>query len=305
VADPSESSQPFSTSSTASEEDWARLMRALGVHDAIVPSTWPSPTDLKVSANGSSIVTIEAGECTVGGFYYRNSTAITRSVPSNAGGSIARNDMVCVEVDQAANEATVKYVVGGSSSPVPVQNIAGKWQFRLAQVQVRSGATSALAADLVDRRVFRSPGVLLAADGAVVTSEPGMLLLTPDGLRYGPSAGGLAWLDPQPRESWSALTLAGGITNRGGDYFNCAYTKTRDGTVRLRGWYRATTSKGAGAVLGQLPAGYRPSQQQSFMTVGPTGATRVDVSFNGQLLISPAMATNDTGSLDGISFLAA
>lgn len=307
MADPSESSQPFSSSSTASEEDWARLMRAIGVHDAVVPNTWPNPTGLKVSANGSSSITIEAGEATVGGFYYRNSTAITRAVPTNAGGSITRNDMICVEADQVSNEATVKYVTGGSSSPTPVQNIAGKWQFRLAKVAIRAGATGALAADVDDWRVFRSPGVLLAADGAVVAAEPGMVLITSSGLRYGTAAGVLTSLDPVPHESWASATILVSYANRGGGYFNVAYTKLHDGTVRVRGWFKAVVSKNGGTIF-TLPAGFRPAQQQSFACPSSAdvgGVSRVDVFSNGAVVTTQNMIANDVGSLDGISFMAA
>lgn len=309
MADPSESSYPFSTSPILSEEEWARLERMRGTVDAVLfPSGLPTDGALKVTANGTSTVTIAAGEAIVGGFKYRNSTAITRSVPSNATGSTARVDHVVIEMSQSANSGTVRYITGGSSVPALTQSVSGVWQMRLAQVTVRAGASGAQLVDTLDRRVGMGPQPLMAPDDVTpAVAVTGQLLVRPDAI-YIRSVNGWVQMYPQPRPVWTAVlaagqggttgTFAGGFTNRGGGYFNCAYTLV-DNRVTLRGWFKATQTKGAGSTLFILPGGYRPSQQQSYFCVN---AGRVDVAEDGRIIVAEAMATNDTASIDHISF---
>lgn len=310
MADASESSAPFSTSSTATEETWARLARVWGVRDGVWPSTSSfDPPDLKVSASGGTTVSIAAGEATVGGFYYRNSLPITRNVPSNSGGATQRTDLVVIEANQTTNEATVRYLPGAASAPALTQSITGAWQMPLAEIRVPAGGTVATSANTFDRRTFTGAPTIRAPAGYVPPVVLGGTLQRPDGLFVGTTTG---WTQiwPVPAPTWTAVqaagsatfsSFAGGWTNRGGGYFDCAYTKIEN-QVYFRGWFKATASKAAGSTLFILPTGYRPLLQVSLPAIN---AGRIDVAATGEVLVTDAMSTNDVAGLDGLRFFTA
>jgi hypothetical protein len=307
MAQASESSAPFSTSSTATEEAWARLARTWGVRDGVWPSTSSfDPPDLKVTASGGTTVTVAAGEATVGGFYYRNSTAFTLAVPTNSSGSTQRTDAVILEANQTTNEVFARYVTGGASAPAVTQSVSSVWQMRLAEVRVAAGGSVATSGDTLDRRVFVGSPTITVPTGYVPPVTLGQLMSRPDGLYVGTTTG-WAKLYPVDAPVWTRVddagtgsfsSFAGGYANRGGAYFDCAYTKVAH-LVTFRGWFKATTSKPAGSTLFILPAGYLPSQQVSIPAIN---AGRIDIAPTGAVLVTDAMNTNDVAGLDGISF---
>lgn len=86
--------------------------------------------------------------------------------------------------------------------------------------------------------------------------------------------------------AWTALTLLNGWTDYGAGYATAAYRKMPDGRIELKGLVKSGTLN---SIVGNLPAGYRPTEARIFLCRNSSGdAIRVDVggggaiAFNGQ-----------------------
>ncbi len=98
----------------------------------------------------------------------------------------------------------------------------------------------------------------------------------------------------------SGVTFNANFSNYGGVYENVTYYMDKEGRVHLSGLVSITGTQ-SGTIF-TLPAGNRPQGQITFLVMGGTGPSRVDVHASG----SVSIATPVTGwiSMNGISFRA-
>jgi hypothetical protein len=104
---------------------------------------------------------------------------------------------------------------------------------------------------------------------------------------------------PQPEDSgWINATLLNGFQNYGAPFQGARYRK-KAGVVYIEGLIK---SGSAGAVIFQLPAGYRPAQQLIFANIYSGNLmARIDVDASGNVIANP-MSTAWT-NISGISFV--
>lgn len=85
-------------------------------------------------------------------------------------------------------------------------------------------------------------------------------------------------------------------------YSPVVFTKSSAGYVVMYGLVAKTTATAAGVVIGTLPVGFRPSADLSFVAVNNSGAVRLDVKTNGDIVTGAGGAAAGYLSLANISF---
>lgn len=97
--------------------------------------------------------------------------------------------------------------------------------------------------------------------------------------------------------AWTGLSFGSGWANYGGAYQTGQYKKVGD-IVFLRGLVARTS--GVGTTIATLPVGYRPPAQCLYIMNTDTGAGRLDIQTDGQIIAT----SGGTGwvQLDGLSF---
>jgi hypothetical protein len=106
---------------------------------------------------------------------------------------------------------------------------------------------------------------------------------------------------PSGATTWTSFTPSGSWVYYGAPYTTTAYTKGNDGIVSVKGFIRSGTVTG-GTVIGNLPAGYRPSLEMMFEVSSADAFGRIDILPNGNIVIGAANVA--WLSLDNINFQA-
>jgi hypothetical protein len=317
VADASETSYPFATRGILTEEEYARLNQTLGHQEGVLNTTLDhNAPDLQVTPGSAGTIQIGSGAAAINGFYYRNSQPTSRSIPSNASGTTARNDTVVLECDQSANGTTIKYLTGGSTPPALTRLINGVWQMPIAAVQVPAKATGVSASNITDRRQFvMFQGIVMGTGDQRPIGKLGQLLYTPSGLYVYASTstttGDWTKVWPLAFTGWSRiqggvgfsanfqdLNNAAGI----GGFGNGAYGKYPDGLVTFKGTLQTKVKTSDNEVMFTLPAGYRPASQRIFFTAASGGGHRIDIDETGKVRCFSALDKGNYISLDGINY---
>lgn len=321
MADPSESFGPNEDADVPTEDVYARWARSFGITDGVVNTSGSyDPPDLRVSANGGTNVTIQPGEASVGGVWYRNSLAITRAVPANPG-TTPRVDAVVLRMDNALNEVSVKYIKGTSVIPPLVRSFGLTWDLRLATVTVPSAATTVAPGAVDDRRQFLVPGLVAMNTGTPFPDGvPGQLMARPGGRLLQCQEDG-TWLNllPLPAPVWTRFQYPSEnevrdyVDGAGSGYYRGAWAKFADGTIRLRGLVESVSGTAPdGVVITRLPVGTRPGATLAFGAIG-TGNTMKRITIHGddnpdesgKIRIAEGLASGGWLSVDGIAFWSA
>ncbi|MEV4041416.1 hypothetical protein [Streptomyces sp. NPDC049744] len=182
-----EFSAPFTGSPITTQLQWSRMVRRSildGVH-----ADDSSSTALKVTASGTTTVTVAPGPATINGFFYNLDAAKNLDVVANAGGA-ARIDYVVLRADQAAKKVTAEYKTGGTTAPTLTQDEEGVWEIPLAQCTVGAGSSVVTAANVLDKRYLASRPPIPGIPGARRPSVKNGLLVE-DGKLY--SGDGAQW----------------------------------------------------------------------------------------------------------------
>ncbi|MFD9920660.1 hypothetical protein [[Kitasatospora] papulosa] len=142
---------PFSSSPLSTEAQYALTASRWGndgVHTDDIGST-----ALKVTANGTSNVSIAAGSGFVNGATVISDGAYSLSVVSNSGGSSARKDLVVLRYDASLDSIVPVYKTGGTSAPGLTNSPGtGVVEIPLAECTVAAGSTVVASGAVVDRR---------------------------------------------------------------------------------------------------------------------------------------------------------
>ncbi len=178
---------PFSDSPVATELQWSRMARIFAGDG--VALTNPLDAALKVTANGTSTISVAAGEAIVNGFKYRNDTTKSLSVPTNFGNASPRVDRVVLRCSQTANSVIATYRTGGSLAPALATDRNDVFDIPLAQVTVAAGATVAQNSAVIDQRYSATrpaAGLLNAPNAAGMLRYADGLLDIGDGSAWHP-----------------------------------------------------------------------------------------------------------------------
>jgi hypothetical protein len=261
----------FADSPLDAAEDLARLFRQFAPPGVVTAGAGVGPpTDvgqrLDVTANGTGLLTIGTGYCLVGGYWYRITAPITRSIQPNTSGQ-PRRDLVVVRADPQADQVTVVIIPGSPGSgtaPAPTREGSGVWDVVLAVVTVAGGSSVVMPGD-VDTR----PREYAASSGAVPclsshrppAPHDGMLIYETDTgrvlVRIGDTWRVVSETD-YPTD-WQPITLRTGYTTPGHGR-SPSWRFLSPGRVELRG----TISRTNGAALpsndyyARMPAAARP-----------------------------------------------
>lgn len=95
-------------------------------------------------------------------------------------------------------------------------------------------------------------------------------------------------------ETWHAMTLQNGWTNRGGGFVSAQYRKVAcpPNSVQLTGCILAGT-KVNGTVVANLPVGYRPNNRHGFPVQDTNNPAALEFATNGDLMIFDLNAGNN------------
>ncbi|CAM5396008.1 hypothetical protein STENM36S_06404 [Streptomyces tendae] len=180
-----EFSAPFTGSPITTQLQWSRMVRR-GILDGVHADD-SSSTALKVTASGTTTVTVAPGPATVNGFHYNLDAPKNLDVVANAGGA-ARIDYVVLRADQAAKKVTAEYKTGGTTAPTLTQDEEGVWEIPIAQCTVGAGSSVVTAANVIDKRYLASRPPIPGIPGARRPSVKNGLLVEDGKLYYGDGA---------------------------------------------------------------------------------------------------------------------
>ncbi|MEU9258973.1 hypothetical protein AB0D68_10850 [Streptomyces sp. NPDC048212] len=161
-----EISYPFAADSagggtkTVSQIEWQRMSQIWSddrIDFQLTNSTYSSAgLPFHTVLSGANLVT-QAGSAWVGGFYYRNTAALSKPAPTNSG-SLPRVDRIVLRCDMATGSVNLAIKTGTpAASPVPPpleRTPGGTWEMGLwlFNLAANNGART-----LTDARSFRSP----------------------------------------------------------------------------------------------------------------------------------------------------
>ncbi|CAM5331152.1 hypothetical protein [Streptomyces aurantiogriseus] len=217
-------SYPFSSSPLATEAQYALTASRWG-NDGVHTDDLTS-TALKVTANGTSSVSIAAGSAFVNGATVENDGPYSLSVVSNSGGSSARKDLVVLRYDASADSILPVYKTGGTTPPTLTNSPGtGVVEIPLAECTVAAGASVVASNAVVDRRWGSGHPVAYGTAGARRPSVKGMLLVEGPDIHLGDGTNWLyvgtasdpVWSTYTPVWTAGASTVnwGSGSTNRG------------------------------------------------------------------------------------------
>lgn len=164
------------------------------------------------------------------------------------------------------------------------------------QLQTATGADAAQGQLFWQDNTPSSAGVL-KWDGGGARLTPGSI----SSIRPGTS-------NPAQTEGWHTLSLNAGYTTAPGLVTpRYQFESINGGRVRLNGGIQLTANKAANSIIGTLPAGYIPINQQSFNCPnnlsGQVGlGTSLHIDTSGNVVHEPAGSTNNVIILDDVVF---
>ncbi|WP_405459694.1 hypothetical protein OG786_20915 [Streptomyces sp. NBC_00101] len=198
------SSFPFSSSPLSTEAQYALTASRWG-NDGVHTDDLSS-TALKVTANGTSSLSIAAGSGFVNGATVVNDAAFSLAVTSNSGGSSARKDLVVLRYNASVDSITPVYKTGGTSAP-GLTNTPGTGvvEIPLAECTVAAGASVVTSGAVVDRRWGSGRPVAIGSPSARRPSIKGQILIEGNDILLGD---GVTWLylGTASAPAWSSYT---------------------------------------------------------------------------------------------------
>ncbi len=96
-------------------------------------------------------------------------------------------------------------------------------------------------------------------------------------------------------------TLAANWSNYGSTFEVAGYYKDKENLVHLSGLVQNNIN-GPGSVIFTLPPNYRPAGDKIFVTMNNNNFGRIDISTNGNVMLSASNGVNGWLSLEGITF---
>ncbi|WP_432101028.1 hypothetical protein [Streptomyces sp. WAC 04229] len=180
-------SYPFSSSPLVTEVQYALTASRWGKDGVHTDDL--SSTALKVTANGTSSVSIAAGSAFVNGATFENDAAYSLSVTSNSGGSSARKDLVVLRYDASSDSIAPVYKTGGTSAPgLTNSSGTGVVEIPLAECTVAAGASVVASGAVADRRWGVGRPIAYGTPGARRPSRRGQLLVEGNDIYLGDGA---------------------------------------------------------------------------------------------------------------------
>lgn len=263
---------------------------------------------LKVSPSSGLTLTISSGAMvlqgsgtTQGAYVLVNSADDTVTLAA-ANATLARKDAVVARVFDTTdgvsgngNQWLISAITGTPAASPSLPSLPTD-AVLLGEINVAANASSLVAGNIVDRRVFTvaQGGILPTTSTALPTSpDPGQATFLTDTKVFQVWDGSAYQRLYEPRV-WTDLTLSAPWTiSQPGNYPSLGYS-ARNGLLSLRGVIRSNTTLSdttAGSTVATLPVGFRPSSRTALALNGSGGLQyRVDVLTTGQLQMVAAQS---------------
>ncbi|MFF9210487.1 MULTISPECIES: hypothetical protein [unclassified Streptomyces] len=287
-------SYPFSSSPLATEAQYALTASRWG-NDGVHTDDLTS-TALKVTANGTSTLTIAAGSAFVNGATFENDGAYSLPVTSNSGGSSARKDLVVLRYDASADSITPAYKTGGTTAPALAYSPeTGVVEIPLAECTVAAGASVVAAGAVADRRWGVGRPVAYGTPGARRPSRKGQLLVEGNDIYLGDGAG-WNFVGTAGSPTWSTYTPVWTADttpiNWGSGSTNIGRYKVFGNTCHLQIELvpKGDPAANSAPVMVSLPVAANSAIRQLFTV--HLDSTHGEGAWNGTALIIPGLATN-------------
>lgn len=239
----------------------------------------------------SGAMLLQGSSTTQGAYVLVNSADDTVTLAA-ANATLARKDAVVARVFDTTDGVSgngnqwVIDKVTGTPAASPSLPALPTDAVLLGEVNVAANATSIVAGNIVDRRVFTvaAGGTLPTTSAALPTSpdagQPVFLTDTRvfqvwDGAAYRKLYEPRVWTDLTLNSPWSAAQPV--------NYPSLGYSLRND-LLSLRGVLTSSASTGANATIATLPAGFRPTSRTALALNGSGGLQyRIDVLTTGQI----------------------
>ncbi|MGW3153998.1 hypothetical protein [Streptomyces sp. NPDC001089] len=263
-------SYPFSTSLLQTEAQYALTASRWG-NDGVHTDDLTS-TALKVTASGTSSVSIAAGSAFVNGATFENDSAYSLAVTSNSGGSSARKDLVVLRYDASADAILPAYKTGGTNPPGLTNSPGtGVVEIPLAEVTVAAGASVVASGAVVDRRWGVGRPVAYGTPGSRRPSRRGQLLVEGNDIYLGD---GVTWnyVATAGAPAWNTYTP---VWNAGSTTINWGSGSTNLGRYKVSG-------KTCEVKIQLQPTGNPPAYDDPIQVTLPSAAQGLmrEVNFN-------------------------
>ncbi len=311
--------------------NWARALQGA---DGLIRTNYTgfAPPDLKVTANGTSNITVAAGKASIMGVCYTNSLSFTVPITAN-NAATSRTDLIVVRVDHhdTGFQASVGRIAGsGSIRPTVVREHGTVYDLPLAYVTVPAGSSTVPANNVQDLRYAGTPGnITLDTNVPAPYAIAGQIMSRPGPKVYVGQADG-SWVQVYPdvpvvqrvAAGAGGLGFAGNLVDfndvSDSTYGYVAYAKDAAGWVYLSGQMslKANVSpKGDGAIAFLLPATHRPSAGRKFAvaaynrTAGETSLRQhndfITIHSDGPVTMDDGLYPGGWISFEGVFFRAA
>ncbi|WP_435112015.1 hypothetical protein [Nocardiopsis synnemataformans] len=315
----------FTTSPITADTSYARLMRR-HAPDGAVASGPDAGSQLTLTANASSQLTLGTGYAMVGGWWYRTDAPVPITVPPNAA-SQPRRDLVVIRADTAAAGCyphIIQGTPGSSSWPAPTRDPSGTWDVVLGRYTIAGGSAVVAPGDLdLSVRQWTTPTGAIPCTSQARPPDPwpGMLIAETDTGQVRVFLGDVWRLvsDTSYPTDWVPVVLAAGYGTPGHGHAP-EVRWDAPGIIRMRG--RIGRNGGQpipnGDVIARVPAFARVTETQGWAVPstsrrGGTASTRGNTSrlelqsgvsspTSGQLILFTEYDP-DWASLDGITYV--
>ena len=293
--------------------------------NGMIVSAQTSPNMTVRVADGNAVI-----KCTESGgdgmYAVRNDASFNITI-SAAHATNTRRDLIVARVRDAAygvavTSAWALEVITGTPAASPVDPAVPDNCLVLARITLPGAASTVTNAYITDLRAGYSSngqaGFATAIGGVVPctsTTRPttglytGLLIMEIDTniiYRYNSSA---TWVKMSEGSTATVgtISLSSGWVDYGGLYSSLSLTRDLQGQVVIEGLVlnNSGSPKPAISTIGTIPVNFRPSSDRLFMqscSVGATGATRVDVTSAGLIVVHTEIAASGFVSISGITY---
>lgn len=257
--------------------------------------------------SGASINVQNGGALVQAGRYDLTGGPINLGIAANGAGS-NRFDIVCLTYDAGHSPPIYSRIVqgvAGAGLPALTNSLTGVWDFPIAHYQKTPGGS---ITGLTDRRKFSDGrGQIICADDTTGTNGVGWFPPAPrvgEGVTFWPSMAqyrwnGSSWVQISGVvEGFQTVAFASAqFTNRGAGFPAFRFRRTGvPNQAHIVGdvtWTsNGTTGLVSGQTIGQLPAVYRPTNEQKIQTWVASGG-----SFSVGANTTPVCGIDSTGNL--------
>ncbi|MFJ3084359.1 hypothetical protein ACIPJG_32025 [Streptomyces halstedii] len=186
ISYPFNADSPTGGTKNVSQVEWQNMSRVWAddrIDFTLTETSYSSSALPFLAAISGANLVVQAGSAWVGGFYYKNSSALSKPAPTNSG-SLPRIDRVVLRADMSKGSVNLEIKTGTPSAnpvaPALERTPGGIWEMSLwlFNLAANNGART-----LTDTRMYKGPGVVCATWNAPQVSDslpPGNFVIDMD-----------------------------------------------------------------------------------------------------------------------------